>query len=340
MSYNLVVKNSNNLLAGMNNNYFFYEDMFDSESIMVNERNFYLKHSQIDQFASVMGKENSFYLHRVFLSYYEASERLNDFWDRYAKPDKYNLHLITTFSEIESFVNDNEVQIYNTFALSHANYFRKEGERNALWIEPNSFQEYLWANNMNNLLESYNFEKFHSINLPKGQRLNLFDSGMLYKYALEKSEISSVLYEWAHINSINQADFVKRISNILELIKNDLHRNKEIYDTITKGKDIKDCVYSLNNMIQSNTSKRNVFFGIFNASNLLGPYSRHFSAELIKIQGINNTSDRLEQVLRDWKEKAILPSNEHFKKLFNCWYVTTAILLINWLRLTHLDTLK
>lgn len=334
MEYHLQVHHSNDLLAGMDNSFFFYDDIYDDEDIKVSKRNFYLRHPEYPLFLQRMGAENTLYIHRLFLSYYEASVRLREFWRRYASPEAKNLENFTTLKEIENFVNQgNRIIIYDTHALKYANYLLAESERHAEYLEPNSFKEYMWSNNLNELLKNYNLQPF-SVTRITGK--DIFHSGRIYNLVLIKKEISSALYEWSQINSFNQADFINRISNILELIDNDINRNSVTYDKIQNGIYVRDNVYELNNEVQK--SQRGAYFGIFNASELLGPYSRHFSKELNTIRGINGEEHlSIKDVVDKWRKEQLLPSDKQFDTLFKCWYLTTTILLLNWLRLNHED---
>lgn len=115
-----------------------------------------------------------------------------------------------------------------------------------------------------------------------------------------------------------------------------MERNKTTYQAVKKNTYIRDNVFALNELVKS--EKKDMYFGIFNASDLLGPYSRHFSRELVDISGVNsNESLELEDVIKQWKKNALLPSDRQFNNLFKCWYLTASILLLNWLRLNHED---
>jgi hypothetical protein len=210
-----------------------------------------------------------------------------------------------------------------------------EGERHAEYLEPNSFKEYMWSNNLNELLKNYHLQPF---TVKRITGTDIFNSGRIYNLVLIKKEISSALYEWSQINSFNQADFINRISNILELIDNDITRHSVTYDKIQNGIYVRDNVYELNNEVQKSARSRGVYFGIFNASDLLGPFSRHFSQELNTIRGINEEDHlSIKDVVDKWRKEQLLPSDKQFDTLFKCWYLTTTILLLNWLRLNHED---
>lgn len=341
MNISLIVSSSMSFLNQIDTPYFSYDS---PEDLNVEEgvgralyREFLIKHPQVDLFLSHMGEENTFYLSRVFLSYYEAFQKLNDFWDKYACPNEKNIHPNITIEQLEKLTRELNYRPHNLNGLYYANDLEIEinwNRKDKISIEKNPFQEYLWAANMNRFLDEYKLGLYPDIIITKN---SIFETSYLFKLALNKKEVSMALYEWANINSFNQSDFIKRISNVLEIIDNDLERHKELYDKITKRRDIYEGVCNLNHSVQN--SWRPYFFGVFNASNLLGSYSRHASSEIAEIYGINTINDVLsmKRIVNVWKERALLPTNEQFDHLFKGWYLATSILLLNWLRVTHVS---
>lgn len=335
MEHNLIIKYPTQYLPTINNEFFYYGGLFEN-GVMASEGFFKLKHPIINDFTNIIGKENTFYIYRVFLSYYEANVRLQKFWRDYANPQAHNLQNFNSFDKLEDFILNYEFDVYTTGSLKSAQYLKEINSRESEWVEFNSFKEYLWSNNMNKLLASYGITPFKEGIIMKGHLSDLFNSGRLYKLAIKKREISSVLYEWAQIDSLSHSNFVKSISNIFELIKKDLERNNATYQKIKNATYIKENVFALNDLVQN--QKRGMYFGIFNASDLLGPYSRHFSKELVDISGVNNNESlKLEDVITQWRGKSLLPSDRQFNNLFKSWYLTASILLLNWLRLNHED---
>lgn len=337
MEISLLVDTSASKLGGVETAYFIYDDIED-ENVeggisRALQRNFYLKSPNSDEFLGKMGVNNTFYLHKLFLSYYDAFIKLQYFWDRYACPSKLNLQADILKHEIDHLAKTHKIEVFDSNTLSHANYLINGDKR--IFVNANPFQEYLWAINMNEFLDSYNIPLFPEFQIESG---SIFHSSYIFKSAISKKEISIALYEWANINNFNQPDFIKRISNVLELIDRDLRRNKEIYDQITKGTDVRDKVYLLNKRIQSNNQWRSFFFGVFNASDLLGAYSRHAEFEIKSIIGFNNHADlSAEQIVKMWRDHSLLPNDSQFNHLFRFWYITASILLLNWLRLNHIS---
>lgn len=333
--YNLLVDTSTSQLGGIANPYFSYdgplEQNVEEGMARASQRNFYLNHPESDTFITKMGYENTFYLHRLLLSYYEAYRKVENFWNDYAKPSKLNLQADIVIAQIEQTAKQHSIDAYDTYTLSYANYLSNGTEKKFMHV--NYFQEYLWAINMNEFLTKHNISPYPDIKIESN---SIFHSSYIIKSAISKKEVSIALYEWASINNFNQPDFIKRISNVLELIKKDLERNKSIYNQITKGTDVRDNVYLLNNRIQNKW--KSFFFGVFNASELLGAYSRHAESEIKDIKGFNKEEDfKAEEIVKMWREKDLLPSNSQFEHLFRVWYIATSILLLNWLRLNHIN---
>ncbi|QEY22442.1 hypothetical protein D0S48_18255 [Psychrobacillus sp. AK 1817] len=335
MKYNLLVDTYTSQLEGITNPYFSYdgpEELNVEGGIgRASQRNFYLNHPESDTFVNKMGYENTFYLHRLFLSYYEAYRKVENFWNDYACPSVLNLQADIVIANIEQTAKQYSIDAYDTYTLSYANYLTNGREKK--FMQVNYFQEYLWAINMNEFITKHNISPFPDIKI---ESHSIFHSSYIIKSALSKKEVSIALYEWASINNFNQPDFIKRISNILELIKKDLERNKPLYNQIKNGTDVRDNVYLLNNRIQNKW--RSFFFGVFNASELLGAYSRHAELEIKDIKGFNKEDDlTAEEIVKMWRKKALLPSNSQFEHLFRVWYIATSILLLNWLRLNHIN---
>lgn len=271
-------------------------------------------------------------MHRVFLSYYEAFNKLKFFGGHQIPQqikDKGENLLIT---DIETMLNSNDLDINDSIALKYANHIYNNGMKR--YIEVNPFQEYLWSIQMNELFKSYNIPGFSTVNITEK---SIFDSSYIFKGAVVKKEINVVLYEWANINSFIQADFIKRLSNILEVVTNDVYRNKEEYDRKSTNPTVNQLVYSLVKQVDKG-SWRKYFFGIFNASDLLGAYSRHSSSRIESIKGLNNQGNiDCKKIIDQWRENNKLPSDEQFIKIFKLWYFTTSYLVINWLRLPHFE---
>lgn len=335
MINSLLVDTSISKLNAIETAYFIYDDK-EVENVeggitRASERNFYLKHPNSNTFLEKMGINNTYYLHKLFLSYYDAFNKLEFFWERYACPSKLNLKADIPAHKIDHIAETHKIEVFDSYTLNHANYLINGDLKT--FVNANPFQEYLWAINMNEFLASYRIPPFPVILI---ENKSIFHSSYLFQTALSKKEVSIALYEWANINNFNQPDFIKRISNVLELIDKDLRRNKDIYDQITKGTDVRDNVYLLNNRIQSNKKWRPFFFGVFNASDLLGAYSRHAQLEIKSIVGFNYHNNlSAEQIVKIWRDHSLLPNDLQFNHLFRFWYITTSILLLNWLRLNH-----
>lgn len=336
MDYNLLVDTSFSKLGGIITPYFSYDGPYD-ENVeggieRASQRNFYLTHPNLNAFVDKMGIENTFYLHRLFLSYYDAFTKLKYFWDNLARPGKLNLQANILIGDIEKIAKTHSIEVFDSSTLKYANYIT-DGNRQKKFINANPFQEYLWAINMNEFLARYNISPFPDVTI---ETPDIFNSSYIFKLAISKKEVSTALYEWANINDFNQPDFIKRISNVLELIEKDLKRNKANYQQITKGTDVRDNVYLLSNRI--NNKWRSFFFGVFNASDLLGAYSRHASNEIKSIVGFNNQSNlSAQQIVDMWRDDNLLPNDSQFNHLFKVWYLATSILLLNWLRLNHIS---
>jgi hypothetical protein len=294
------------------------------------ERLFWIRHKQIDQFIQKMGESNFFSLHRVFLSYYDAFSKLKYFWEQQIPNEIGAKGAEVLIDDIEIILKFDSLDINNSGTLKYSTHILNNGKKN--WMEINPFQEYLWSTQMNELFKAYRISAFDIVTI---KEKSLFHSSYLFKGAIVKKEISSVLYEWANINSYNQTDFIKRINNILEVIINDVRRNKEEYSQKSKLQEVNNIVYSLVNQINTNPWRK-YFFGIFNASNLLGSYSRHSSHEIKSIMRVNTQGDiSCKKIIDEWWDNNTLPSDDQFNKIFKLWYFTTSYLVINWLRLPH-----
>jgi len=338
MTISLIVDTHTSRLSEVETAYFRYDgtevENVEGGVARASERNFYLKHPNSNEFLVKMGVNNTFYLHKLYLSYYDAYFKLRYFWDKYACPGKLNLQADILQHEIDNTARTESIDVFDSDTLNHANYLFDGQQR--IFFNANPFKEYLWAINMNEFLDSYHISPFPEIIIKHG---SIFHSSYLFKSAISKKEISIALYEWANINNFNQPDFIKRISNVLELINKDIVRNKGIYDQITKGTDVRDNVYLMNNRIQKRW--RPFFFGVFNASDLLGAYSRHAEMEIKSIIGFNGQSNlSAEEIVRIWRDKSLLPNDSQFNHLFKFWYLATSILFLNWLRLNHITPSK
>ncbi|PRA09453.1 MULTISPECIES: hypothetical protein [unclassified Paenibacillus] len=303
------------------------EDGYDTKT----ERLFWIRHKDLDKMLSIVGESNFFSFHRVFLSYYEAHFKLNYFWNHRIFNESEQTREPLKIAEIETMLETQDIQIVDSGALKYANHILNAGTK--IHVKENHFKEYLWATQMNELLQAYNLSSFESVTI---QSNDILKSSYLFKGALVKKEISVVLYEWANIYSYTQTDFIKRVSNILEVIKNDIERNKESYDEKSTRPWVNNLVYFLSKQVNDNNYYKGCFFGVFNASDLFGPYSRHGSAEIKSIKGVNNQQSMdCKTIISEWRNNGILPSDEQFMKLFKLWYFTTSYLVINWLRLPH-----
>lgn len=305
------------------------EGGYDTKS----ERLFWINHKELNKFIVNMGEGHFFSLHRVFLSYFESLNKLDQFWlrqiPREIKQKQDNLEL----NHIEAMLKTSGIEIYDSIALKYANYICNNGV--IKHMEKNPFQEYLWSIQMNEFLDFYNISAFDKVHI--SGKVDLLNSSYLFKGAIVKKEISVVLYEWANISSFIQSDFIKRLSNILEVIIKDVGRNRVEYDRKSSNPKINQLVYSIIDQINSNDHWRKYFFGIFNASDLLGAYSRHSSNEIKSISGLNNTLGdiSIKGVIDDWRNNNLLPTEKQFRKIFEFWYFTTSYLILNWLRLPH-----
>ncbi|AIQ52691.1 hypothetical protein [Paenibacillus sp. FSL R7-0331] len=332
--YGLIVATKSRTLPSLNSFYLEYEDE-DSENIeggydTKSERYFWINHKQLNEFISKMGESNFFSIHRVFLSYYEAFNKLRDFWNFGIPQQIFDKEDTLLISDIETMLNSYNVSINDSKILKYANYISNDGVKK--YIETNPFQEYLWSIQMSELLESYNISPFDRVEIAEK---SILKSSYIFKGAIVKKEISVVLYEWANINSFVQSDFIKRLSNILEVIINDVYRNTEEYTKKSKNQKVNQLVNSIIRQVDKG-SWRKYFFGIFNASDLLGAYSRHSSNEIAGISGVNTLVDiDLKTTIDKWKNNHTLPNDEQFLNMFKLWYFTTSFLIINWLRLPH-----
>ncbi|PQP81747.1 hypothetical protein C0Q44_18855 [Paenibacillus sp. PCH8] len=186
---------------------------------------------------------------------------------------------------------------------------------------------------MNELLETYKVSPFEKYKIDSK---DVFNSSYLFKGAIVKKEISVVLYEWANLYSYTQSDFIKRLSNILETINKDIIRNKVLYDEKSNIPEVNRLVYWLDKQIHDNFHFKGCFLGVFNASDLFGPYSRHGSLPIRSINGINTQENvSCKDMIKNWRDHGILPTDQQFTKLFQLWYVSISYLVINWLRLPH-----
>lgn len=306
-------------------------DKDNNEYVINPELLFQIRHPDMSNMIAKMGESNFFSLHRVFLSYYEASTILRDFWNHYVGDRIIIKDKQIDIKHIEELVTAYKVPIFNSQTLNKANHILNQKKKRAMEIDP--FQEYLWATQMSELLQFYDLSPFSK---PYLMNRSIFESSYIFKGAMMKKEISVVLYEWANIYSYKQADFIKRISNILETIKWDIARNQDRYDQLSKTPEINQLVYWLDKQIHSNNHYKQCFFGVFNASDLLGAYSRHGSSQINGIKGINKVEDlSCKDIITSWRDDHLLPSDEQFMKLFKLWYFTTSYLLINWIRLPH-----
>lgn len=348
----LVVKTPNCDLPGIYTRYFSFDEKeglnVEEGIAMLYERDFYIHHSQINEFLDKLGPENSFYIHRLLLSYFDAAKSLNDFWRVYGSKNnglapKINFKEEFTLEKIEKLSKDYKISLFNNFSLQHANTLTVKGRENrSYYFEANAFQEIMWAMNMISILKHHNLKKFDMgiDNKIRDNKLSNYDF-VVYRM-LQKREIGMVMYEWTNITAYNQPDFIKRISNIIELITKDIKRNREVYlsvDTIKQERDV-----LLNFVDKINDSQaggyRKYFFGIFNASDLLGLYSRHGTKALNKFESFNEQKGlTLDEIYQNWMEKSILPNNDDFKFLFNIWHLATTFIVFSWIRLNHTETI-
>ncbi|WP_053376065.1 hypothetical protein [Paenibacillus sp. FJAT-27812] len=335
-NYGLIVATKLRTLPALESFYMHYEDN-ETENVEGGydtkfNRLFWINHKELNKFIGNMGESHFFSLHRVFLSYYESLGKLNQFWLHQIPREITMKQEKLILNDIEEALKTSGIEIYDSIALRYANYICNNGE--IKYMEKNPFQEYLWSIQMNEFLNVYNISSFEKVHL--GGKVDLLNSSYLFKGAIVKKEISSVLYEWANISSFHQSDFIKRISNILEIIMKDVGRNRVEYDRKTSLPKTNQLVYSMIDEIDSK-KWRKYFFGIFNASDLFGTYSRHGSYEIKSISGLNTTVGEIsiKGAIDDWMKNSLLPTEKQFIKIFEFWYFTTSYLIINWLRLPH-----
>lgn len=293
------------------------------------EREFRVHH--LDRNNNRLSIKDNYYISRIFLSYYEAHQKLFYFWQYYAQSDKLNIDINQLdFSYFENICRGTDYGPINFNGLSYANEMKNiKGE--FFSFEANPFKEYLYLINLNTLLAEWGIEEFPDVKLKNN---DIFNSSYLFKAALKKKNIASVLYEWANINSINQSDFIKRISNILETIERDVKNNKSTYQQIINGQEIYKGLLNLLNIVSENKYKRKYFHQLFNATEILGTYSRHGAKKpIVDIQSISRNSElNMEIIVDNWLEKNILPSDAEFEYLFRMWYLITSLIVLNWLR--------
>ncbi|MFS0891049.1 hypothetical protein [Peribacillus frigoritolerans] len=346
MSLSLLIKTPYSKLPGITTRYFSFEEPeglnVEEGFTRLNERSFYLHHDENEKFVEKLGKENTFHLYRTFLSYFDAAQSLNSFWSEYGPKINGKKALINfkenfTLDNLESLAGNYNISLINQQTLPHANILVVEGNSDEqFYYESNSFQEIMWAMNMEEILKAHDL-KYFDLKIDNA-KVSLQNFNFLIYRMLQKREISMVMYEWTNIVSYTQPDFVKRISTILELITNDVKKNKKVYlsvDTIAKERD------SLFDLLDNVNKKwRKYFFGIFNASDLLGLYSRHGSNGLSQFTSFSKQNNLgIQEIYEDWKENNIIPNNENFKHLFNIWHLTTTIIVFTWMRLNHTETI-
>jgi len=332
--YGLVVAIKGETLPALDSYYMYYED---NETVNVEDgydiksrRLFYINHPELNEFIYKMGENNFFNLHRVFLSYYESHTKLRNFWYHQIPQSISSKKEKLMIDDIDVMLDTHNIVVAESMALKYANYVKIN--QNDKYIEKNPFGEYMWALQLKEFLDFHNVEPFGKVLIPEG---NMFESSYLFKGAVVKKEISTVLYEFANINSLYQADYIKKISNILEIIQKDIERNRVNYIN-SKPQEVYQLVESLIKQIKDNKTWKKCFSGVFNASDLLGPYSRHHADEIKSIKGINMSSNLpTKDVIESWKTSQTLPNDKQFKKILELWYFTTTFLMLNWLRLPH-----
>lgn len=329
----LIIDTPNCQLSEVDSFYFFLssrEGLNREEGIeRASEREFIVKHLNIN--IDRLSIKDNYHISRIFLSYYEAHQKLLYFWRKYVRKDKLNIDTNQLeFSYFENICRTTEYGPINFNGLSKANAMKDDNGK-YFSFEANPFKEYLYLINLNTLLSGWGIDNFPDVEL---ESKDIFNSSYLFKAALKKKNIASVLYEWANINSINQSDFIKRISNILETIEKDVKNNNSRYKEIKIGKEVYTGLLNLLDLISNNKRQRKHFYKVFNATEILGTYSRHGAKKpIIDIDTISESSElNIEVIIDNWLNKNILPSDLEFEYLFRIWYLITSLIVLNWLR--------
>lgn len=152
---------------------------------------------------------------------------------------------------------------------------------------------------------------------------------LVYKM-LKVREISMVIHTWRRLHSYNDVGFISNISSILEFISKDLNSQSTTFNTshklFVKLKELVDMV---------NSSKRKVFFGLFNDADSLGMISRHGASkhgngELREYNQVSSKHIKEIEVIRENMLKGIMPNEREFKHMYNVWHLTTSLIVFLW----------
>ncbi len=296
-------------------------------------RVFVPKHIQSHEFISKMGIEDTFTFYRVLLSFYDASFMLFSFSEEFKTGSK-----TYDFNQIELLAQNYDIEKYNYTSLDRGTYLclydlERDREVEHYPASVNNFQELFWVMNLEQILSNYGINYYPKKKFTNEEKIVSNKNLLIYKM-LKNREIAMVMHTWRKLNSYNNADFIVNISNILEYIKEDLEKNRSLFDqTLPAFKLLEDLIHLVHK------TKRLLFFGIFNNSNIFGFFSRHGSSHLVNYNKINQkTNLNLNSILKNMNG-GIMPNNEELRYMFNIWHLTTSLIVSNWFISRKIETL-
>lgn len=328
----LVIAHSHCKLPEKDTDFFYFEsphgENIEGGAVRQSFRLFIPKHPQHSELIEKLGSENTFTFFRVLFSFFDAAYMLYDFIR------KHRLNTVQlNLEDIENNSKCYDINNFNYHSLEQPTYlslYDYEHERHVekFSFPPSEFQELFWSMNLEKILSNYGITFFPPSVFSMEER-NTGNLNLLVNKMIRNREVGMVMHTWRKLLSYDRADFISNISNILEFIKKDLQENEDTFDMNN------DEFVRLKELINYvSVSKRQLFFGIFNSSNLLGFLSRHGPKRLIDFEKINDT-DALYDIkkIRENMNLKIIPTRYDINHMFNYWHYTTSLIVSLWFRL-------
>ncbi|OKL35494.1 hypothetical protein BLL40_15155 [Domibacillus mangrovi] len=299
-------------------------------------RLFFLKHPQVNSLTRLLGEQGTYSLHRVILSFFDASVKLNDFIDAYYENIKQNK---LTLAELESQAKQYSINKFNynsievpTFLCEYdSKLFRVKEHYKAY---PNELLESLFSMNVNNILINHGVTPYK--NLSEGAFFNTKEHDKTITKMLTHREIGMVMHTWRKLNNYSSIDFIANVSKILEFIRADLIKNED------KFGNSEDHFIKLEKLIKLVSDKeRRLFFGMFNDAERLGFISRHgTSVDKKKLQeemhliDYISISDKEPNTVAEIRESMmkdhIIPNASELAYVYDFWHYTTSLIVTLW----------
>lgn len=330
-SIGLIINHSYCQLPEAYNEYFYFEDaegLNREEGVTKRSyRMFFPCHPRFKKFMEKLGPENTFIFSRVLFSYFDASYMLFNFTVTYAKDFS-----MPSFANIEEKAREYDINSFNYLSVDKETLlglYDNDQEKilETYSFSPNEFQELFWTMNMENILTTYGIP-YYPDKMFTNEEQKINNITLLTYKMLKIKEVGMVMHTWRKLNSYARTDFIDNINNILEFVKNDVESNTDTFDTESENFSI------LKELIRITAhSKRQLYFGLFNSTDLLGFVSRHGSNNLVDYHQLSTNTELKMTVIKENMSNGIIPNQKEIQHMFNVWHYTTSLAVTLWFRL-------